>query len=38
MKDRLQDDNLKKVIELGIAFHHAGLCKEDRLLVEDLFS
>lgn len=31
------DPNLKELLPFGIGIHHAGLCRDDRRLVEDLF-
>jgi pre-mRNA-splicing helicase BRR2 len=36
--ERVVDPNLKELLPFGIGIHHAGLCRDDRRLVEDLFS
>ena len=34
----VKNADLKDVLQYGFAIHHAGMCREDRELVEDLFS
>lgn len=34
---RVRDDALRHSLPFGIGIHHAGLCEEDRSLVEELF-
>jgi activating signal cointegrator complex subunit 3 len=34
---RVKDEALKHTLAFGIGIHHAGLCEEDRALVEELF-
>jgi replicative superfamily II helicase len=34
---KLQDKNLQKLCPLGLGFHHAGMLRRDRNLVEKLF-
>jgi len=34
---RIQDNNLRDLVEFGIGIHHAGINEKDRLIVEDLF-
>ena len=34
----VKDHDLKELLEYGIGIHHAGLCREDRELVEDFFN
>ena len=34
----VRDPNLRDLLPFGIAIHHAGMCREDRALVEDLFA
>ncbi|MFC4540530.1 DEAD/DEAH box helicase [Halosolutus amylolyticus] len=36
-KDKLENDTLRKSVLDGVAFHHAGLSKNDRDLVEEWF-
>jgi len=36
--DNIQNSELKDLLPYGFAVHHAGLSKEDRTLVEDLFA
>lgn len=33
----LQDDKLRSALPRGMAFHHAGLGEDDRILIENLF-
>lgn len=33
----LQDDKLRSALPRGMAFHHAGLAEDDRILIENLF-
>ena len=34
---RIRDEALKHSLAFGIGIHHAGLCEEDRSIVEELF-
>lgn len=36
--DQIRDQDLKELLPYGIGIHHAGLHREDRTAVEDLFS
>ena len=36
--ERVIDPALKELLPFGIGIHHAGLCRDDRKLDEDLFS
>jgi replicative superfamily II helicase len=37
MNETAENQRLQEVLRGGVAFHHAGLCPEDRTLVETLF-
>ena len=36
--DNVKDSNLRDLLPFGFAIHHAGMTREDRVLVEDLFN
>ncbi|WFD33124.1 RNA helicase [Malassezia sp. CBS 17886] len=36
--ENVQDANLRDVLPYGFGIHHAGMCRADRQLVEDLFA
>ena len=36
--DHVKDSNLRDLLPFGFAIHHAGMTREDRVLVEDLFN
>lgn len=36
--DQVRDENLKETLPFGVGLHHAGLCANDRMIVERLFS
>ena len=36
--DQVRDSNLKETLPFGVGIHHAGLCANDRMIVERLFS
>jgi len=35
--EKCEDADLKELLPFGIAIHHAGMSRDDRQLVEDLF-
>jgi replicative superfamily II helicase len=37
IRNRLSNSNLKKSVQCGIAFHHAGLSMEDKAIIENSF-
>ena len=36
--EQVKDENLKQTLPFGVGIHHAGLCANDRMIVEKLFS
>lgn len=36
--DQVRDENLKETLPFGVGLHHAGLCANDRMIVERLFA
>ena len=36
--DQVKDENLRETLPFGVGIHHAGLCANDRMIVERLFA